>query len=149
MPTTVGSLIRTDPAFDELVAPDAKIELLADGLVWSEGPVWSKGGDYLLFSDIPRNTIFKWSEGQRLETYMCPSGYTGVIHYSAEPGSNALTFDSEGRLTLCEHGDRRISRVEYSGGKKTLVDSFEGKRLNSPNDLVYRSTGDLYFTDPA
>ncbi len=146
---TIGNIIRQDPALDGLIAPDAKIELLTDGLVWSEGPVWSTDGGYLLFSDIPRNTIFKWSEGAPVTTYMRPSGYTGVVHYSAEAGSNGLTFDSEGRLTACEHGDRRISRLEHSGGKKTLADTFEGKRLNSPNDLVYRSTGDLFFTDPA
>jgi gluconolactonase len=146
---TIGQIVREDPALDELLAPDARIEQLADGLVWSEGPVWIWDGDYLLFSDIPRNAILKWKEGEGLSVFMQPSGYTGVAWYGLEPGSNALTLDSQGRLTMCEHGDRRISRLEPRGGKKTLADSYQGRRLNSPNDLVYKSGGSIYFTDPA
>ena len=145
---TIGKVVRLDPALDRLIAPDARIEVLASGFEWSEGPVWIKHGQYLLFSDIPRNSIYKWKEGAGKALYMKPSGYTGVEDYGAEPGSNGLVLDLRGRLVLCEHGDRRISRLEPGGGKRTLVDSFMGKRLNSPNDAVYRSNGDLYFTDP-
>jgi len=133
---------------DELIAPDARLEVLATGFEWSEGPVWSRAGGFLLFSDIPRNSIMRWSATQGISLYMKPSGYTGVADYGREPGSNGLLFDSQGRLVLMEHGDRRVSRLEAGGGKRTLVDNFEGKRLNSPNDAVFRSNGDLYFTDP-
>ena len=146
---TFGRLIIEDPAFENLIAPDAMLEKLARGLTWCEGPLWSRSEKALYFSDIPRNAILRWSESEGLRIWMQPSGYTGVKWYSDEPGSNALTFDSEGRMAMCEHGDRRISRIETSGGKVTLADSYEGKRLNSPNDLVYGPDGALYFTDPA
>ena len=146
---TFGKLIAEDPSFNDLIAPDAKLEKIARGLTWSEGPIWSRPENALYFSDIPRNAIIRWTESEGLRIWMQPSGYTGVRWYSDEPGSNALTFDSEGRMTMCEHGDRRISRIEHSGGKMTLADSYEGKRLNSPNDLVYGPDGALYFTDPA
>jgi gluconolactonase len=146
--TAFGTIDRKDPRFDKLIPKDAKLEKLADGFDWSEGPVWVRDGGYLLFSDIPRNSVMKWKEGAGISLYLKPSGYTGVVDYGAEPGSNGLALDAQGRLTSCEHGDRRVSRMEKEGGKKTLVDSFEGKRLNSPNDLIYKSNGDLYFTDP-
>ncbi len=145
---TLGKIHREDPALDRILAPDAKIEILATGFLWAEGPVWDKQTNALFFSDIPRNSVMKWQPETGAALYLKPSGYTGVGDYSKEPGSNGLTFDSEGRLVSCEHGDRRISRLEKGGGKKTLVDSYQGKRLNSPNDLVYKSNGDLYFTDP-
>lgn len=145
---TLGTIHRLDPKLDQLIAADAQIEVLATGFDWSEGPVWVKSGGYLLFSDIPRNSVMKWTEKDGVSLYMKPSGFTGVGDYSGEPGSNGLTIDSKGRLVLCEHGDRRVARVETGGGKRTLADSYEGKRFNSPNDLVFRSNGDLYFTDP-
>ncbi len=145
---TIGAIHRLDPKLDSLIAADAKIEVLASGFEWSEGPVWIKDGAYLLFSDIPRNSVMKWKEDDGLSLYLKPSGFTGPGDYGREPGSNGLTLDPKGRLVSCEHGDRRVSRLEAGGGKKTLVDSFEGKRLNSPNDAVYKSNGDLYFTDP-
>ena len=144
-----GQIHRYDAALDELIDPNEKFEKLGRGLTWSEGPLWNKAGEYLLFSDIPRNAIIKWKEGEGMTIWMQPSGYTGVKWYSDEPGSNALTYDSRGRLTMCEHGDRRISQIEPAGSKVTICDRFEGKRLNAPNDLVYSSKGDLYFTDPA
>ncbi len=147
---TMGRIERLDPALDELVAPDAQIEVLASGFTWCEGPVWvgdDKTG-HLLFSDIPRNSIFRWSQAQGIELFMCPSGYTGVAYYGLEPGSNGLAIDRDGRLVACEHGDRRVSALTHGGGKITLVDRYEGKRLNSPNDLCFDSTGSLYFTDP-
>ncbi len=144
----IGAIHRLDPRLDSLIAADAKIEVLASGFEWSEGPVWIKEGAYLLFSDIPRNSVMKWKESEGLSVYLKPSGFTGPGDYGREPGSNGLTLDPKGRLISCEHGDRRLSRLEANGGKKTLIDTFEGKRLNSPNDAVYKSNGDLYFTDP-
>lgn len=145
---TIGRVIREDPRLDQLIAADAKIEVLASGFEWSEGPIWIKDGGYLLFSDIPRNSIMKWKEGEGLSLFMKPAGYTGVADYGREPGSNGLALDAAGRLTLCEHGDRRVSQLAWDGGKRTLADNYQGRRLNSPNDLVFKSNGDLYFTDP-
>jgi gluconolactonase len=146
---TLGRIRRDDPRLDKLIPRDATIEVLASGFDWSEGPVWiDRDGGYLLFSDIPRNTIMKWKEGEGISLFMKPSGYTGVADYGREPGSNGLTLDRQGRLIFCEHGDRRVSRLEWDGGKRTLADNYEGKRLNSPNDAVVRSDGAIYFTDP-
>jgi gluconolactonase len=145
---TMGQILRESPLIDKLLAADARVEVLASGMAWSEGPVWVKDGKYLLFSDIPNNSVMKWSEADGLSLFLKPSGYTGIGPYSHEPGSNALVLDSEGRLVSCEHGDRRISVLTKGGGKRTLVDNYQGHRLNSPNDLVYKSNGDLYFTDP-
>jgi gluconolactonase len=144
----IGSIERLDPRFDRLLPKDAKIEVLASGFDWAEGPVWVRTGGYLLFSDVPRNVIHRWHQTEGLSIYMSPSGFTGVGTYSQEPGSNGLTVDGQGRLVLCEHGDRRVSRLELQGGKLTLADQFDGKRLNSPNDVVVKSNGDVYFTDP-
>ena len=145
---TLGGVVRDDPRIDRLIPRDAKIEVLGSGFEWSEGPVWIKDGGFLLFSDIPRNSAMKWKEPEGVTLWMKPSGYTGVTEYSREPGSNGLTVDLQGRLVLCEHGDRRVSRLDPNGGKKTLADSYMGKRLNSPNDVVVKSNGDVYFTDP-
>jgi gluconolactonase len=143
-----GQIVRKDPRFDKLVPKGARMEKLAGGLIWCEGPTWIKDGGYVLFSDIPRNSVMKWKEGEGLSLFMRPSGYTGVVPYGREPGSNGLLVDPQGRVVFCEHGDRRVSRLEPGGGKRTLVDNYQGKRLNSPNDAVYKSNGDLYFTDP-
>ena len=236
---TIGKIDRRTEALDQYLAEDAKIEVLAGGMTWSEGPVWvsdpsalglgpdesaspqvtsgdarsstkstddkpeqtsqSRSADtndaseqsgpvggssnavvettkpdrpgstsggvsspdesatsrgFLLFSDIPRNSVFRWpAEGasesnEGVSLFMRPSGYTGVTKYGAEPGSNGLTLDLTGRLILCEHGDRRVSQLTPGGGKITLVDRYEGKRLNSPNDAVVDSQGRIYFTDP-
>ena len=149
-PTTLGRVEKLDPAFDAIVDSTAKIEVLASGFTWTEGPVWVEDdrGGHLLFSDIPRNSIFRWSEKGGTELFMSPSGYTGATYYGLEPGSNGLTLDPQGRLTACEHGDRRISVLTKGGGKRTLVDNYKGKRLNSPNDLVFHSSGSIFFTDP-
>jgi gluconolactonase len=215
---TLGSIVREHPLLDELIPPDARVEVLASGFKWAEGPLWvphrvhsplstpkpfaaheaeplvqgrvigrddlararetaqRTGEDlaevlvrdhgvsrmqvlqataflhnvrgFVLFSDIPRNSIMTWTEDEGLAVFLKPSGYTGVARYGKEPGSNGLTLDPEGRLVACEHGDRRVSLMAWDGGKRTLADSYHGKRLNSPNDAVYRSNGDLYFTDP-
>jgi gluconolactonase len=145
---SIGRIHRQDPSLDQLIAPDAKIEVLAGGFEWTEGPVWYPPAGGLLFSDIPNNAVILWKEGVGTSVYMKPSGYTGVAKYSAEPGSNGITVDLEGRLVFAEHGDRRISVLTKDGGKRTLVDNYMGKRLNSPNDLIFDSQGNLYFTDP-
>ncbi|MEJ7607712.1 MAG: SMP-30/gluconolactonase/LRE family protein [Bryobacteraceae bacterium] len=144
----LGRILRDDPKLDSILAPDAKLEVISSGFDWSEGPVWLPKEKALLFCDIPRNSVMIWREGVGTAVYMKPSGFTGVGEYGKEPGSNGLTLDPQGRLVSCEHGDRRISVVTENGGKRTLADNYEGKRLNSPNDLVYKSNGDLYFTDP-
>jgi gluconolactonase len=146
---TLGKIERLDPRFDKLIPEGAIIEKLASGFKWSEGPVWIKDGGYMLFSDIPNNAIHQWQEGKGLKRdFIKPAGYTGKKPRGGEPGSNGLTVDSQGRLTLCEHGDRRVTRIEKNGKKTVLADKYMGKRFNSPNDLVYHSNGDLYFTDP-
>jgi gluconolactonase len=146
---TLGSIERLSPKFDALVGDDAQIEVLASGFTWTEGPVWMGGSDgYLLFSDIPRNSIFKWQQDGTISLFMSPSGYTGVTYYGLEPGCNGLLLDQQGRLVMCEHGDRRLSVLTENGGKRTLADNYQGKRLNSPNDGVLKSNGDIYFTDP-
>lgn len=145
---TLGSIERLDPRIDALVPRDAVIEQLAEGFDWTEGPVWMREGGYLLFSDIPPNSIFKWSPESGVSLFLKPSGYTGSTPRGGEPGSNGLLVDSQGRLVLCEHGDRRIARLEADGTKTTLADRYEGKRFNSPNDATWHSSGALYFTDP-
>ncbi len=148
-PTTLGSFDRKDPKFDELIPKDAKIEVLAAGFKWAEGPVWVKDGGYLLFSDIPNNRVNKWSPREGLRKFLEPSGYTGKAKFEGpEPGSNGLAIDGHGNLVLCQHGDRRIARLTKDGKFETLADRYRGKRLNSPNDLVFHPNGDLYFTDP-
>jgi gluconolactonase len=166
----LGSIERIDPRFDQLVPPGAVLEKLAEGFKWSEGPVWAgrpgldRGrevpapdrsgvtahlyeGGFLLFSDIPNNAVMKWEDGRGISVFLKPSGYTGTAPWWREPGSNGLAIHG-GRLILCQHGDRRIVRREPDGRWTTLVDRYQGKRLNSPNDLVFKSSGDLYFTDP-
>ena len=145
---TTGRFERVLPGFDRLVPRDAVIEVLAEGFRWSEGPVWDREGGRLLFSDVPSNVVHAWSEKAGLSTFLKPSGYTGPEGGGGrEPGANGLAFDAKGRLVLCQHGDRRISRLE--GGRFVpLVERFEGKRFNSPNDLVVGADGALYFTDP-
>ncbi|MEL6104411.1 MAG: SMP-30/gluconolactonase/LRE family protein [Planctomycetota bacterium] len=149
-PSTIGHIEMLSSEFESFVDAQTKIEVLAGGFTWTEGPVWVNDdeGGHLLFSDIPRNSIFRWSASKGIELFMNPSGYTGTTYYGLEPGSNGLTLDSQGRLTMCEHGDRRVSVLTRGGGKRTLVDSYQGSRLNSPNDLTFDSKGNLYFTDP-
>jgi gluconolactonase len=142
-------IVRLDPRFDQLVPKDAKLEVIAEDIIWAEGPVWDKIGGFLLFSDVPRNSAFKWSAKEGKTLFLKPSGYTGSAPFTGrEPGSNGLTFDSEHRLTMCQHGDRRVSRLEKDGKFTPLAERYGGKRFNSPNDLVFKSSGDLYFTDP-
>src|SRR5712664_3145769 len=142
-------ILRKDPALDSIVSPGAKIEKLASGFMFTEGPVWVRDGGYLLFSDPNNNLIYRWSEEDGVSVYRTHSGYTGMnIGEYGQPGSNGLTLDLQGRLSINEHGNRRVTRVEKDGSLTVLADKYQGKRLNSPNDLVYRSDGTLYFTDP-
>jgi gluconolactonase len=151
---TIGVLERLDPSLDAIISPGAKAEIIAEGFEWSEGPLWIEKYKMLLFSDVPTNTIYKWTEEKGKEIYLKPSGYTGTEpSKSKEPGSNGLILDNEGRLVLCQHGDRRMARMDAPLNKPapkfiTLADKYEGKRFSSPNDAVYNHTGDLYFTDP-
>lgn len=146
---TIGSIEVIDPAFSQLLAPGAAIEVLGEGFAWSEGPVWVKNGGYLLFSDIPPNKMMKWDPQTGISLFREGVGYTGQEKFTGkEPGTNGLTLDAEGRIVACCHGDRCIKRIEKDGSLTVLADKYDGKRLNSPNDLVYKSNGDLYFTDP-
>ncbi len=144
-----SGIIRLDPALDELVSTTSPIEKIAGGHEITEGPVYVPEG-YLLFSDIPKNTIFKWTPGGDETVFRKPSGYDGTdAPAGAVIGSNGLTLDREGRLIICEHGNRRVTRFDRRDGSLTvLADRYEGKRLNSPNDVVVKSDGAIYFTDP-
>lgn len=147
----IGKIISNDASLSTLIDVNQQLEVLGEGFEWSEGPIWVKDGSYLLFSDVPKNIIYKWKEGEKIVEFLNPSGYTGVMPYSNEPGSNGLTLSIDGKYLLaCEHGDRRISKMPLAGkgGKFTLADTWDGKRFNSPNDLVQAKSGDIYFTDP-
>jgi gluconolactonase len=146
-------IIRKDSALDEIIAPDTKIEKLAGGFLFTEGPVWvprsEESDGFLLFSDPNNNLIYRWTQDGQLSIFMTKSGYRGFdIGEFGQPGSNGLTLDKEGRLTINQHGNRRVVRMEKNGQLTVLADRYDGKRLNSPNDLVYKSDGALYFTDP-
>lgn len=150
---TTGSVERLSEKLNELIDEDAQIQVLAQGFEWSEGPVWVTGGDFLLFSDIPNNRVVKWKEGDSISNYLKPAGFAGDQFEGREPGSNGLALDDEGRLLLCQHGDRRIARMTApldapASQFETVVATYKGKRLNSPNDLALHSNGSLYFTDP-
>jgi len=145
----VGDTERLDPALDAIVARATPVERIAAGFLFTEGPVWVRDGGYLLFSDPNDNRIYRWTRDGELSVYRTKSGYTGAdIAEYGQPGSNGLTLDREGRLTIDEHGNHRVTRLEKNGQLTVLADRYEGKRLNSPNDLVYKSDGALYFTDP-
>ena len=144
---TLGTIERVDPRFDAIVPKDARVERLAEGYDWAEGPVWDKKAEALYFSDVPMNTVFRWKEGEGVKPFLKPSGYTGSSPRGGEPGSNGLLIDAEGRLVLMQHGDRRVARRD-GDAFTTLADNYMGKKFNSPNDGVYHSNGDLYFTDP-
>ncbi len=145
---TLGTIERLDPRFDRLVPADARVERIAEGFLWSEGPVWDKNQGRLLFSDVPMNTVFQWQDGKGVSVFLKPSGYTGSSARGGEPGSNGLLMDGQGRMILCQHGDRRVARLNSDRTFTTLADKYMGKRLSSPNDGVFKSNGDLYFTDP-
>ena len=146
---TVGSVERLDPALDALLPAGATMEKLAEGFKWSEGPVWATAQGALLFSDVPENRVYRWKEGEGITVFLEPSGFTGTVYHGKERGSNGLTFDRQGRLVLCQHGDRRVARLAADGkGFETIADHTDGRRFSSPNDLCFDRAGNLYFTDP-
>lgn len=152
-PFVTTEIVKTDPALDEIVTPGTRLERLAGGFLFTEGPVWVPAtagtSGYLLFSDPNANTIYRWSPEGQVSVFRTKSGYSGFnVGEYHQPGSNGLTLDGKGRLTINQHGNRRVIRVEPRGNITVLADRYDGKRLNSPNDLVYRSDGTLYFTDP-
>lgn len=147
--SSMGKIEVLDPSFKKIIDPSAKIEKLAEGLTWAEGPVWINDGHYLLFSDPTKNTIFQWSEKNGLQEFLNPSGYEGNDRYSDEPGTNGLIVNNEGFLIACDHGNRRIAKISMKTKmKESFVDHWGGKRFNSPNDICQHSNGDYYFTDP-
>ena len=149
---TIGSMERLDPALDSILSPNSKVEIIAEGYDWSEGPLWVENQKMLLFSDVPKNIVYKWTEEKGAEPYLTPSGYTGEKPRAEELGSNGLLLDDEGNLVLCQHGDRRLAMMDAPLGSPkaefvTIADKFDGKKFNSPNDAVFRNY-DFYFTDP-
>ena len=150
---SIGSIEKIDPSLDNILSTDSKIEIIAEGFDWSEGPLWIEDKKMLLFSDIPPNTIYKWTEENGKEVYLTPSGYTSTEKRGGEVGANGLALNQKGELVLCQHGDRRIAIMnagldapmpKYS----SISDNYNGKKFNSPNDVAIRSNGELFFTDP-
>ena len=141
------SIERLDPALDQLIASDAVVEKLAHGFNWSEGPTWFKKS--VVFSDVPENVAYQWKPGETsASVFLKPSGMLSPREGFREQGSNGLAVDAEGRLIICQHGERRVARLNPDGSQTALADRFEGKRFNSPNDLAFRKNGEIYFTDP-
>ena len=144
-----GVVVNLDPALDGIVPADYKIEKLADGFMFTEGPLWI-GGDapHLLFSDVRGNAIHKWTASTGVVSDFRKPVFKGAFEEGRFVGSNGLTHDPEGRLVICEHGNRHVLRIEKDGAETVIADQYEGKKLNSPNDIVYKSDGWAYFTDP-
>jgi gluconolactonase len=150
---TTGSIERLDDAINELIPENARIEILAEGFNWSEGPVWLATEGMLIFSDVPENIVYQWKEGEEKAIYLEPSGYQGETSRGGEMGSNGLLLNSAGKLVLCQHGDRRLAVMDAplsapQSKFSTLVDNYQGKKFNSPNDAAFHKNGDIYFTDP-
>jgi gluconolactonase len=150
---TLSEVEILDPEAEKLFSKDAKAEILAEGFLWSEGPLWLKDEQKLIFSDVPRNTINSWSEKEGLKVYLTPSGYTDSIPRGGETGSNGLCLNNNGKLILAQHGDRRIAEMQAplnapKAEFKTLANKFAGKRFSSPNDVCADKKGNYYFTDP-
>ncbi len=150
---TIGTIERIDPSLDNILSPNAKVEVIAEGFDWSEGPVWIDSKKMLLFSDVPKNIVYKWTEAKGKEIFLTPSGYTDSIKRAGEMGSNGLVLDPNGKLVLCQHGNRQMARMNASfDDPKSLfvpvANNYKGKKFNSPNDAVYNSAGELFFTDP-
>ncbi len=150
---TTGSVERLDSAMNELIPVGAEIEILASGFKWAEGPLWLESQNALIFTDVPMNKVWKWTEQDSLSLYLEPSGYQGEEKGKGEPGANGLALDLNGNLILCQHGNRQVARMKSTLDNPkpdyyAIASSFEGKKFNSPNDLVIHSKGDIYFTDP-
>ncbi|MEB2775022.1 SMP-30/gluconolactonase/LRE family protein [Algoriphagus sp. D3-2-R+10] len=150
---TVGSVERLDPELSTFIPEDAKIEVLASGFEWAEGPLWLADQNALIFTDVPTNKIWKWTEEDSLSLFLEPSGYLGTETNKKEPGANGLALNANGDLILCQHGERQIAKMNASlsapkADFTALVSDFEGKKFNSPNDLVINKSGQIFFTDP-
>jgi len=150
---TIGTIERFDPALDDIIDTATKAEIIAEGFDWSEGPVWIESQNALLFSDVPQNIVYKWTEAKGKEVYLTPSGYTDSVKRGGEMGSNGLLLDPGGNLVLCQHGNRQVARMAATLSDPrskfiSVASSYQGKKFNSPNDAVYNSDGELYFTDP-
>lgn len=149
----LGQIEKIDSALSHIIDDKAKIEIVAEGFVWCEGPLWLDESKTLIFSDVPKNKIYSWSEEAGLKEYLSPSGYTGLQPRGGEMGSNGLTLSLDNKLLVCQHGDRRIALMNASLNDPnprfiTIAGTMDGKKFNSPNDLAVRSNGDMYFTDP-
>lgn len=148
-----SKIITNDSIIYEVIPKNAQIEILGTGFEWSEGPVWLTTENKLIFSDIPNNSIFEWTEKEGIKLWLKPAGYTAKKERGGETGSNGLLLNPDGKLVLCQHGDRRLAvlKAPLSNPKpefETIAASYQSKKLNSPNDAVYHKNGDLYFTDP-
>src|SRR5262245_22770482 len=145
---TIGNIVRADPALNALVPVDARIEKLADGFTFIEGPLWRPNGA-LWFSDVVGNVVRQWTPDGKVTEILRPGGYDGnSLPAGGFVGPNGMAADKDGAVLICQHGNRRIARIDRERKVTTLVDKFEGKKFNSPNDLVFHSSGALYFTDP-
>src|SRR5688572_8592537 len=149
-----GTIEFIENELSGIINKDAKLEILAQGFQFTEGPLWLDKEKMLLFSDVPANTIYKWTEAKGKEVYLKPSGYTGAAPRGGFLGSNGLLLSNDGRLLICQHGDRRIATMDAPLNSPrpnytTVANTYNGKKLNSPNDLFLTSRGDLYFTDPS
>ncbi len=150
---TIGEIEKLDPSLDSILSPGAKAEIIADGLDWSEGPLWIEEKKLLLFSDVPQNTIYQWTEASGKKVYLSPSGYTDTIKRGGETGSNGLILNPEGKLVLCQHGNRQLALMnapldQPAANFSAIAGNYNGKRFNSPNDVVYNRAGEAFFTDP-
>ena len=148
-----GEIEFIDDALTSLINKDAKVEIITEGFDWSEGPLWVEQHQMLLFSDVPKNIVYKWTEAKGKEIYLQPSGYTSEEQRGGEIGSNGLALSAEGKLLLCQHGDRRVAMMDapLDAPKPNFIvmaADYQGKKFNSPNDCVARSNGDIFFTDP-
>ncbi|MCB0570852.1 MAG: SMP-30/gluconolactonase/LRE family protein [Phaeodactylibacter sp.] len=150
---TTGQVIRLSPKLDEIIDTSARIEVIAEGYEWAEGPLWLESRQMLIWSDVPKNTVYSWKEGEGASVYLQPSGYTSDVERAGETGSNGLLLSPDGKLVLCQHGDRRMALMDAPLDVPkpvftTIAAQYEGKRFNSPNDAAYDADGYLYFTDP-
>jgi len=149
----VGRVEKLDPSLDSIISADATPEIIAEGMDWSEGPLWIEKSKMLLFSDVPQNTIYKWTEQKGKEVYLTPSGYTDTVKRGGETGSNGLALDNNGHLVLTQCGNRQIALMDAPLDKpaakfKTIANAYKGMKFNSPNDVIVSSKGEIYFTDP-
>ena len=150
---TIGEIERLDPSLDSIITTHAKPEIIVEGLDWSEGPLWIEKEKMLIFSDVPRDTIFKWTEEKGKEVYLTPSGYTDTAKRGGEMGSNGLTLDLKGNLVLAQHGNRQLARMDAPINQPqakyiSIANNYHGKKFNSPNDVIFNSKGEAFFTDP-